>query len=200
MGMVTAGMTHEIRNVLAIIRESAGLMADVLEMDREAGSPHQDKLQRGLEKIQDQVSRGIETTKRLNAFAHTVDEPWSRLECGAFLDQASILFGRWARLKKVELLSYPPEREKYVETDPFLLHLVCYYCVDFLLERAAPGDRILMWSLDDENGLAFRLESAGRVEMESGTDLLADPLELLGARLTVLDVESGGGLKLLFTG
>lgn len=31
MGRITAGITHEMRNVLAVIRESAGLIQDLME-------------------------------------------------------------------------------------------------------------------------------------------------------------------------
>jgi hypothetical protein len=38
MGRITAGVTHEMKNVLAIIKESAGLMEDFLKISQDAAS------------------------------------------------------------------------------------------------------------------------------------------------------------------
>jgi len=35
-GRITAGVTHELKNVLAIVNESSGLMQDLLALSKEA--------------------------------------------------------------------------------------------------------------------------------------------------------------------
>ena len=36
-GKITAGITHEMKNVLAIIKKSAGLMEDIMSLSAEVG-------------------------------------------------------------------------------------------------------------------------------------------------------------------
>ena len=48
---VTASVSHEIQNVLAIIKENAGLMEDILHMNRENLSSSGDRLQKCIESI-----------------------------------------------------------------------------------------------------------------------------------------------------
>jgi len=70
MGKVTAAMTHEIKNVLAIIRESAGLAQDLLALSDESVFPYKDKFMKTMDKIDNQVARGAEIVSRLNEFGH----------------------------------------------------------------------------------------------------------------------------------
>ena len=60
MAKITASTTHEIRNVLAIVKESAGLVEDVIHSLAPRGLPNQDKLLRAVGRIDAQVSRGAE--------------------------------------------------------------------------------------------------------------------------------------------
>ena len=48
LGRITAAFTHEMKNVLAIIKESAGLMEDLLALSQEAAFPHRDRFARCL--------------------------------------------------------------------------------------------------------------------------------------------------------
>jgi hypothetical protein len=70
---VTAGTTHEIRNVLAIVKESAGLIGDLIYAFNRRGSLDQDKLTRSLGRIDAQVARGTELLSNLSRFAHSLD-------------------------------------------------------------------------------------------------------------------------------
>jgi hypothetical protein len=58
LGKITASMTHEISNTLAIIQESAGLLSDLINLSKEGSFPHKEKFQRVLGNINDQVRRG----------------------------------------------------------------------------------------------------------------------------------------------
>ena len=55
---ITAGATHEIRNVLAIIKESAGLVTDVIHSLGGRPLSNPDKVVRAVGRIDAQVSRG----------------------------------------------------------------------------------------------------------------------------------------------
>ena len=82
-GRITASITHEMKNVLAIIKETSGLMQDILAFSNEGVCPHEDKLKGTLHTISEQIERGVELTSRLNRVAHDPDElTQSVLDCG----------------------------------------------------------------------------------------------------------------------
>jgi len=61
-GKITAGVTHEMKNVLAIIKEISGLMEDILAVTGEDAFPNKAKFQNALSRILDQVRRGVNIT------------------------------------------------------------------------------------------------------------------------------------------
>ncbi len=74
MGTVTALTMHEMQNILAIIRESAGLMGDILKVNARVDFKHRPNMERTLEHIATHVDRGkglLEATSRL---AHSPDD------------------------------------------------------------------------------------------------------------------------------
>jgi len=110
-GRITADITHELKNVLAIIRESSGLMGDIIAISPEAIIKHQEKMQNSLVRIKDQIERGVELTDRLNKFAHSTDETMAKIDLQETIEQLITLAQRFARLKHVVLKTVPPNQE-----------------------------------------------------------------------------------------
>ena len=104
MGTVTAQSMHEMQNILAIIRESAGLIGDILKVNSRVDFKHKPNMVRTLENITFQVDRGkglLDATSRL---AHTPDA--DLLECcdlTAFSRTLGQLGDRYVRLKGASL-------------------------------------------------------------------------------------------------
>jgi hypothetical protein len=108
-GKITAAFTHEMKNVLAIIKEAAGLMEDLLLMSRDVPFPHRERFARAIGTIGEQVTRGVELSNRLNRFAHSSDEPAAVVDLNALAGQFAGLVHRFPRLKNVILAAAKPE-------------------------------------------------------------------------------------------
>ncbi len=70
MGRLTASAMHEIQNVLAGVKESAGLMDDLLAMTKEKDCPNRDKFRKVLSSIQELVERGVRLSSEVNRLGH----------------------------------------------------------------------------------------------------------------------------------
>ena len=144
-GKITAGITHEMKNVLAIIKESAGLMEDIMSLSAEASIPHQDKIQTSLTKIKTQIVRGVELTNRLNRFAHSSDETSAKIDLNETAEQLIELSQRFARLKNVVLKIHPPENSAQpmpLVTHPVQLQMALFLCIQCCLDAMPSGGRI----------------------------------------------------------
>ncbi len=102
-GRVVASFTHELKNVLAIVRETAGLMEDLLAMTPEGTFTHQPRFQRGLATILEQVSRGVGLATRMNRFAHSPDHAVATVDLNEAMEQVCFLSERLARIRGVGL-------------------------------------------------------------------------------------------------
>ena len=110
-GKITAGITHELKNVLAIIRESSGLMGDIISISPEAVVKHEEKIRNSIVRIKEQIERGVNLTDRLNRFAHSTDETLVKIDLLETIEQLVTLAQRFARLKHVVLKTVPPNQE-----------------------------------------------------------------------------------------
>ena len=204
IGKITAGVTHEIRNILAIISESSGLMQDILGAQKEAAFLHQKNFTQALGNIPNQIERGIEITKQVNIFAHSMDESWAWVDVNEIMGLVVILLKRFALLKQVELSSEPMEKESSLFTSPIRLILVLAACVDYCLERTAPKNGILLRLEKLDQQAEFQiLVTEGSKGVSSGESILSelpelgDVVDLLNCELHLIQSADRQGIGLI---
>jgi len=73
LGRVTASTTHEFRNVLAIVKESAGLIEDLVASGASDRPQLAERIARAVARIDTQVGRGADLLTNLNRFAPSID-------------------------------------------------------------------------------------------------------------------------------
>ena len=178
MGRITAGVTHELKNVLAIIRESAGLMQDLMALSGDAAFPLREKFSKVLSNIGDQVGRGVDLTGRLNTFAHLTDETSAGLDLNEVACQVVFLSQRFARLKGISLGVAPQERSVILVTDPLKIQMLLFQCVELLMNIVGTGATITLHPLQQGEGEAtVELSSTSNNETskDKALDLAALP-------------------------
>jgi signal transduction histidine kinase len=143
-GRITAGITHEIKNVLAIIQESSGLMEDVLDVTEDNTFPHKDKFIKSLDRIRRQIQRGTDITTRLNWFAHSPDLSPASLDLNETAEKMVLLASRFARLKNVVLESSPSDPPIVIMSDPVSLEMALFESIEILLKAIDTGGKITL--------------------------------------------------------
>ena len=111
MGSILASVTHEMQNVMAIIKESGALADDILKLNGPPRMRHGDKLDNSLANIQQQVERGRTLMLMLNGFAHAAADYPESGDLARFARQICIPAQRLAHLKECSLepsLDGPP--------------------------------------------------------------------------------------------
>jgi C4-dicarboxylate-specific signal transduction histidine kinase len=209
MGRMTAGMTHELKNVLAIIKESAGLLHDILGLSKGDTVPKRDQLEKVASRIQAQVARGNEQLASLNWLAHSVSDRGAAVGIHELSSQIWKLMQRFARLKQVELVVEPSEPDVTIHTNVPRLLVVLVTCVEYYLNRESPNGRVVLRSggTGDEASLGIAPGPPDRPRASEKTAAPGGrlPSELagleplfgqLGARLTWADPAGDGGLHL----
>ena len=189
IGKIAAGMTHEMKNVLAIIKESNGLMQDVLRFSKEASFPHQEKLSNALEKIEKHVGRGVEMMTQFNKFAHSMDEARGWVEVNEIVDLVVSLLQRFARHRQVTLSADPLHNTPPLYTKPARLILALSACVDYCLDRAHANGTIVINPEKVERKVAFNFLVHQGSEGEVGAEMSPDELQEISENLLALDGE-----------
>jgi C4-dicarboxylate-specific signal transduction histidine kinase len=143
-GKITAAFTHEMKNVLAIIKESAGLMEDLLSLGQDATFPHRERFVRALGTMEAQAKRGIELTNRLNRFAHSPDEASTTVDLNDMLEQIILLAERFARLRGVTLSLVPYAEALPVTASPVALQMAVFSCLEYCWGVMGEGGKVAL--------------------------------------------------------
>jgi C4-dicarboxylate-specific signal transduction histidine kinase len=174
MGKITAGITHEMKNVLAIIKESAGLLDDLISFTKENSPPPRDKMLRTITRITEQVNRGVDLATKLNSFAHTTDNGVTTLDLNQILEQAVFLCQRFARLKKMTLNIVSHGAPIIVTADPLSLQMLLFQCVEKLMDSVQAGSAITLQSRGDDRKVII---AASEDDAQKGGNCTEPPFE-----------------------
>jgi hypothetical protein len=169
-GRITAGVTHELKNVLAIINEASGLMQDLMALSKETPAYH-DRFQKALTSIKGQIQRGQSLIARLNQFAHTPDISVRTVDLFEAADHLVALSQRFATLKNVTLkIVPPPSTEQPVQATINLIQLqmALFSAIECWLSLAAPGNKLSIYLSKKENICNILLACEG--DFPAGTD------------------------------
>jgi signal transduction histidine kinase len=102
-GAVTASVSHELNNVISIVDQSAGLLADLVAGARQGRPIPEEKIERVAETVERQTQRGLGIIRRLNKFAHLVDVPELEFDLNELVDNFVALNTRPADMRRVGL-------------------------------------------------------------------------------------------------
>ncbi len=201
LGRITAGATHEFRNVLAIINESAGLVDDLLASNG-TGALARDKMEWATGRIAAQVARGAELCTALNHVAHGLDRAVEVVPLTRAVADAALLCGRAARQAQRRLAVLPAREEPIVERCALHLYMGLIAVLEWCVPRVPEGGTLAVRAelRDGRPAAVFRSEPAWQTELaENGGAGAAVDRELLRSLRVDLEVPTPGSeLLLLF--
>ncbi|MFH0945764.1 MAG: histidine kinase [Planctomycetota bacterium] len=188
-GRITASISHELKNVLAIINENAGLMDDLAMLAVQGLPVEPERLKTISERIGFQVRRADGILRNMNAFSHSVDDRVKTVDLGEVVSLVTALSARLAAMRGVTLAASPPDSSVPVTTSPFLLQNLIFHCIDFATKRCGEGGRIDVRTGRGEAGdgvVTFRgLTTLGREDAEKlSTEQQMELLAEVHARIT----------------
>ncbi len=186
-GRITASLSHEINNVVAIVGELSGLLDDLL-LASDRGKPiNPEKLKNISEKIGKQVKKGESVIKRLNRFAHSIDEPVKQFDLKELMQEIDSIAQRFAVLKGVRLETEFWEDSLVVSSNPFRLQHAVFTCIELALGASAKEETVGLTYHKDGSGAKIMTTSRPFANSEAVTTKLSF--------LSVLMKELGGAVE-----
>jgi signal transduction histidine kinase len=129
-GKVNASISHELKNILAIISEAAGLLQDLTKMAAEGQKVELEMINTCSQDIVEEIQRGFAAIKQMNTFSHSVDDPIKSVNLIEVLDLMINLAGFLSFASKVRF-DPVPETAPVVLTNPFRLQNLIYQALVF---------------------------------------------------------------------
>ena len=188
-GKMAASISHEIKNTLSIMNESAGLLDDLTVMAEKGMplDPARIKTQAG--KIMKQIQRADGIVKLMNRFAHSIDDTVKNVDLFDMMEFVAALSARFASMKGVELATPRPEKPITVQTNAFFLNHALWVCLDFAMDKAGKGQTLILGVGERENRARVIFNGLGPIESSPEAPVLGEGskalMEALGAEIEV---------------
>jgi two-component system NtrC family sensor kinase len=103
LGKLAAGVAHEVNNPLAVIREKAGWMRDLLEEEDVKASPNFQEFEDAVTKIEQHVERAGNVVHRMLGFARRMEPVCNDIHVNDVLRQTTAFLDNEMRFRGIEL-------------------------------------------------------------------------------------------------
>lgn len=188
-GKVSASISHELKNVLAIINENAGLLEDLAFAAERGAAIDPARLNRACQNFFKQIHRADDILKNMNRFAHSVDQFEAQVNLVDLAGLVASLAGRLAAMRKLIIEVVPASQPVMITTNPFLLENLLWLFLEMAIGSASEAGTVLLIPELQEKGCQLRITGLAPL----GEDYAAKmpPAEILLALGAQLDARVG---------
>ncbi len=139
---VSASISHEVKNVLAIMNENAGLLEDsVLMAQRDVPLSHA-RLEHIAANLRKLVQRADGIIKKMSRFAHDVDMPEETVDLYEAIYLMVDICARMIESKEIGINVIQPEHRITINTNRFYLQNLLWVCTESIMKTMNPGETI----------------------------------------------------------
>lgn len=139
---IGAGVSHDMKNVLSVIGEYAGLLDDLLVLADAGKALDHAKLKKLAASMSGQVRKGTEILERFSRFAHAADERMASFDLTALTGNIVALAQRQVTLAGCRLEAELPDEAVPVRANPFSLQHAVFFAIQMILESMEEGQLI----------------------------------------------------------
>jgi light-regulated signal transduction histidine kinase (bacteriophytochrome) len=176
-------ISHKLRNKLAIISETSGLLNDLVELSPDVTKLEPGKLRSLTESIAEEVARANALVGHMNAFAHSVDKFFMDVDIRDILRLVIAI---------AQLDTYPENTKlRFVETEacmaytsPFFLGNLFYEVITLSLSTAGPQGEIRVSVHPESDGLRISFSGIAADEPKFTTGKVALVANALSAKIS----------------
>jgi C4-dicarboxylate-specific signal transduction histidine kinase len=186
-GKVSASIAHEMKNVLAIINENAGLLEDLTFAAQRGSAIDPERLNKACRQFTKQIHRADTIIKNMSHFAHSVDHFAAQIDLHELAGLIGNLAGRPAAMRKLTIQVEPPRSPVVFTGNPFLVENLIWLCLEFAFGATSADTTLILKSTKADAAICLKiagidgLEEGFAEKMPAGSD---DLLAALGARLS----------------
>jgi len=149
-------ISHELKNILAIISETLGLQDELMELSESGMGLTPERLRSMSDSIIEEVERANTVIRCMNTFAHSVDEFVREVDLNEAVSLAIQLvkLNPFSKTVKIEFLE---TGSRAIYTSPFFLEALLYHAIHFALSAAAADKHIKVSLLADSDGAGVEI-------------------------------------------
>ena len=188
-GQISASISHELKNVLGIINENAGLLEDLTLMADRGVPLDPVRLKAMAQVVKKQIGRADAIIGNMNRFAHSADQSIAAVDLAQTIELAMAVTARFAVMKGFKIDLQLPDHPVALQTAPFFLMSLVWQCLEFAMSAGGAEKQIEVAAEASQDGVRIRFGGLGGFSealLETfPSEREQHLLEMLGADLTV---------------
>jgi nitrogen-specific signal transduction histidine kinase len=166
IGKILAGFTHESKNYLAIIKESAGLIEDMIKLGK-SGEAASGQFLEITHSIEEQVEKSAGLFKYLNRFSHRMDTQLSAFNCNEALEELMALVNRFANQKRIQLAKDFQQDLPQIYGNPSMLQFLVFSYLEENIKTLDKNSRIIIKTRTASGSIIIKIIPEGNlIEVE----------------------------------
>lgn len=155
-GRISASISHEIKNVLAIVNENAGLLEDLTLMADRGKPIDPARLKIMAATLKKQVGRADGIIMNMNRLAHSIDQTVTTADLDQTIELVIALTARFAAMRGVKVDLQLPANPLTIKTAPFYLMNLLWLCLDFSMSASGDEKQVELVVEETENSVRIR--------------------------------------------
>jgi len=195
LGKMAAGVAHEINNPLAIIREQAGWIKDLLEEEDVQNSSNFQEISEAANRIEHHVQRAKNVTQRMLGFARRMEPATEIVDVNNVLSETVKFLETEARHRNIDIVKRLHPQLPCVRTDPVQVQQVFLNLIDNAIDAIGKDGQLTLEtvSLPETNQVEINVTDTGCGIEPDKMDKIFDPF------FTTKKPGEGTGLGLAIT-
>jgi len=161
LGTLAAGVAHEINNPLAIIRESAGWMQQLLAKDDFKSMPRREDVLRALDKVEKSVERASRITHQLLGFVGKSEPAVAEVKLTQLAEEAIQLIIHEARNRDIQIMRQAPSFLDSIWSDAYQIRQVLLNLLTNALQAINSKGTITIAVEDDRDSQVLTVADSG---------------------------------------
>ena len=169
-GRAAAGLSHELRNVLATVQQAAGLLDDYAAIMAPGRSVDPERFQTVTARVGRNADRGLGYIELLNWLGHSLDGPSSSLELNEIATRSVELARYRARQRRISLELSPSDGDAVVIGKTFEWVMLIHQCIESIVDRSEGAATLFISIEETPRGVAmgFEIDAVYPVPGEAG--------------------------------
>ena len=163
IGKVLSVFSHEINNHLAILKESVGLIGDLIELGKTSSRKDLKEILKITQSIKNQIEQTTYFCDKLNGFGHGMEKPLSAFNIHKSIEELMVLLRRDINQKMICLEKDFTANMPLLYSNPLKIQFLIFCLIEKHLKRLDKNSRIIIKTVHSNDSIGITIIPKGNL-------------------------------------
>jgi len=163
IGKVLSVFSHDINNHLAILKESVGLIGDLIELGKTSSRKDLKEILKITQSIKNQIEQTTYFCDKLNGFGHGMEKPVSAFNIHKSIEELMVLLRRVINQKMICLEKDFTANMPLIYSNPLKIQFLIFCLIEKHLKRLDKNSRIIIKTVYSNDSIGITIIPKGNL-------------------------------------